>query len=320
MIHKNSLFIIEIKKTCKQLFINVLLILFFNIVFHAQQTPHYTQYLYNMQVLNPAFVGANADLSISVLSRQQWVGVQGAPETNTFSINGRTYNGLGFGATVINDKIGLSNSTNVNLDASYTIPTSKYGRLSFGLKGGMTFFSNNLSNGITPDNDIYASNTGKFSNIGFGGLFYNNKFFVGLSVPNLLKSSQFITYETFNKNARLSNSNFFLVAGAIYNLSNNFKIKPTTIIKYNTTVPISIDFNSNFIYKNKIETGLSYRYNNSMSAMFALIIKEKFRIGYSYDSKLVNYGDNLSSHELILRFDLDLKRDKRWLFHNQCFF
>ena len=320
MIYKNPLFILEITKASKQYFITVLLVLFFCLFSHAQQTPHYTQYLYNMQVLNPAFVGANSDLSISVLSRQQWVGVEGAPETNTFSINGRTYTGLGFGATVINDKIGLSNSNNINIDGSYTISTSKYGRLSFGLKGGITFFSNNLSNGITPDSDIYESNTGKFSNIGFGGLYYNNKFFIGLSVPNILKSSQFVTFETFNKDAGVSNSNFFMVAGAVYNLSDNFIFKPTTIIKYNATVPISIDINSNFIYKKKIETGLSYRYNNSMSAMFALIFKEKFRIGYSYDTKLINYGDNLSSHELILRFDLDLKRDKRWLFHNQCYF
>ena len=308
------------KKISKQHFITVLLILFFNLIANAQQSPHYTQYLYNMQVLNPAFVGAKADISLSLLNRQQWAGVEGAPQTTTFSISGRTFNGLGFGITAINDKIGLAKSTNINLDASYTIITSEYGRLAFGLKGGVTFFSNNLSNAVTPDNDVYASNNGNYPNIGFGGLYYNEKYFVALSVPNLLKTFQFKTSESFINNESGDNSNFFLATGAIFNLSENIKLKPTTIIKYTPTLPISIDINSNFIYKDKIEAGLSYRYKSSITALFAVIIKEKFRIGYSYDSQLATYGSNLSSHELIIRYDFDLNRGTRWLFHNKCYF
>jgi type IX secretion system PorP/SprF family membrane protein len=308
------------KRKYRKGFISLLLIIFYNTITYAQQVPHYTQYLYNMQVLNPAFVGANSDLSISLLSRQQWVGVEGAPETKTFSINGRTFRGLGFGVTIINDKLGLANSTNINLDASYTISTSQYGRVSFGLKGGLTFFSNNLSNGTTPDNDFNPSTSGKFPNIGLGALYYNDKFFVGLSIPNILKSSQFKTLETFNIAEEVNNSNYFLATGLIYKLSEDFTFKPATIIKYTPTLPVSIDINSNIIYKNKLETGLSYRYKNSISALFAIIFKEKFRVGYSYDYKLSNYGTNLSSHEIIIRFDLDLKRNTRWLFHNKCYF
>ena len=143
------------------------MLFFFNLISHAQQAPHYTQYVDNMQILNPAFVGY---LSISLLSRKQWVGVEGAPETNTFSINGRVKDGFGFGATIINDQLGLFKSNNINVDVSYTIPTSQYGRVSFGLKGGITFFNNNNANGITPDNDVYPSTNGKFPSLGFGGL------------------------------------------------------------------------------------------------------------------------------------------------------
>ena len=316
MIHKKNF----IKIKGRQLFVNVSFIIFFGIIAYAQQTPHYTQYLYNMQVLNPAFIGARADLSISFLSRQQWVGIEGTPKTQTFSINGRTISGFGFGATVINDQIGLANSTNINLDASYTVPTSQYGRLSFGLKGGLTFFSNNLSNGITPDNDVYASNDGKFPNIGFGALYYNKKFFLGLSIPNLLKSTQFQTLESFNTNESVNNRNYFLATGAIYNLTKNFKLKPTTILKYSPTLPVSIDINTNVVYRDIIETGISYRYNKSITTLFAVIINKKYRIGYSYDYRLASYGSNLSSHEITLRFDFDLKRNKRWLFSNNCYF
>ena len=300
-------------------FISVLLLILLNLVSHAQQAPHYTQYIYNMQVLNPAFVGAKADLSISLLARKQWIGVEGAPETNTFSINGRLKDGFGFGATIINDQLGLFKSNNMNIDASYTIPTSQYGRLSFGLKGGMTFFNNNNANGITPDNDVYTSTKGAFPTIGFGGLYYDNQFFVGLSIPNILKSSSYRTIET-PSTVEFNNANYFIIAGAIFNLTENILFKPTTIIKYTPTLPLSIDLNSNFIYKNKFETGVSYRYKNSMSALFALIIKEKYRIGYSYEYQFASYGGNLSSHEIVLRIDLDLKRNTRWLFHNKCYF
>ena len=300
-------------------FISVLLLILLNLVSHAQQAPHYTQYIYNMQILNPAFVGAKADLSISLLSRKQWIGVEGAPETSTFSINGRVKNGFGFGATLINDQLGLFKSTNMNIDASYTIPTSQYGRLSFGLKGGMTIFNNNNANGITTDNEVYPSTKGQFPNIGFGGLYYNNRFFIGFSIPNLLSAPSFRTIEATNT-IEFNNINYFMVAGSHFKLSDEILFKPTTIIKYTPTLPLSIDLNSNFIYKNKIETGLSYRYKNSMSAFFALIIKEKYRIGYSYEYQLANYGSNLSSHEIILRIDLNLNRNMRWLFHNKCFF
>jgi len=298
---------------------SVLFLIFFNLISHAQQAPHYTQYVYNMQVLNPAFVGAKADLSISLLSRKQWVGVEGAPETNTFSISGRAKNGLGFGATLINDQLGMFKSTAINIDASYTIPTSQYGRLSFGLKGGMTIFNSNNANQITPDNEVYPSVKGHFPNIGFGSLYYSNTFFIGFSIPSLLKGSSFRTIETSNT-IEFKNLNYFMVTGSHFQLSEDVLFKPTALIKHTPTLPLSIDLNSNFIYKNKIEAGLSYRHKNSISAFFALILKEKYRLGYSYEYQLANYGGNLSSHEIILRIDLNLKRNTAWLFHNKCYF
>ena len=154
---------------------------------------------HNMQIINPAYVGVKSDLSISLLSRQQWVGLEGAPSTSTFSINGRTSRGLGIGTTIVHDRIGLSETTNLNLDGSYTIITSRYSRLSFGLKAGVTFFNNNLFNGITPDNDIYNSISGRFPNVGFGTFFYNRKFFVGFSIPYLLETPQFYIKKIIEK-------------------------------------------------------------------------------------------------------------------------
>ncbi|TXD50385.1 type IX secretion system membrane protein PorP/SprF [Polaribacter sp. IC066] len=287
---------------------------------YAQQLPNYTQYLYNMQIINPAYAGSRAELSMSLLSRQQWVGVVGAPITRTFSINGRTKRGIGMGATVVNDKIGLSETSTINVDASYTIITSQYSRLSFGLKGGITFFSNNLANGITPDNDMYTSTSGNFPNVGFGAFYYNRKFYVGVSIPYLLETPQFYIEENATKTVLAANANYFLSTGVLLELTENLMFKPSTMIRYTANLPVSIDINSNFMYRDVIEAGLSYRYENSVSALFALIINKKYRIGYAYDYKLSTLGGDLSSHEIIFHIDLNFKRNSRWLLHNKCYF
>lgn len=286
----------------------------------AQQLPNYTQYLYNMQVINPAFAGYRSDLSISLLSREQWVGVEGAPTTRTFALNARTSRGLALGTTIINDKIGFSETTNVNADASYTIVTSRYSRLAFGLKTGVTFFNNNLSDAITPDNDVYASTSGRFFNIGFGALFYNQKFYVGISLPYILESPQFYIQDNYNANSLAQHQNIFLSSGYLYQLSEDVMFKPSTMIRYTTNAPISVDVNANFLYKNRIEAGLSYRFNNSISALFTLILKEKFRIGYAYDYKINEAIGNFNTHEFILHVDFSILRNTRWLRHNRCYF
>lgn len=308
--------------------INIFKTILFSLIFlqviivNAQQAPQYAQYLYNMQVLNPAFVGAKSDFNATLLTRRQWINVEGAPETNTFSVNTRLNSGFGIGATVINDKIGLVDNTNLDLDLSYTIPTSEYGRLSFGVKSGIAFFNNDLASGITVDNEVYASTTGQYGNLGFGMLYTTDDFFVGLSMQNLFKSPVFRLQEDIQTVRGLERGNYFLTGGMSIDLSrfNDIVFIPSTMIKFTPTLPISIDVNANFIYNKMIEAGVSYRHQNSVSGVVALIINEKFRIGYAYENYLASVGQNLNSHELILRVDLNLTRNKRWLFLNCCNF
>lgn len=303
------------------LYILLLITLLFSTKTEAQQIPHYTQYMYNMQVINPAYVGARADLTFALLGRSQWVGVDGAPKTNTFSLNGRAFDGIGFGFSVISDKIGLAKSTDVNIDVSYTIVLSQYDRLSFGLKGGMSFYSNNLSDGITPDQEIYPSLSGSYPNIGLGVYYYSQRFYAGLSVPYLLNTPKYLIDFDTNKVAISDNINYFATAGMVFELTEKIKFKPSTMIKYTSNLPVSIDLNTNFLYHEFIEVGLSYRYNDSMSGLFAIIINKKFRIGYTYDHTLTDLGGtNLSSHEIMLILDLDFKKKGRWLQHTSCYF
>lgn len=304
----------------KNYFLGAFIGCLFSFTTKAQQLPNYTQYLYNMQVINPAFAGYRSDLSISMLSRNQWVGVEGAPTTRTFSLNARTSRGLALGTTIVHDAIGFSKSTNVNVDASYTIITSRYSRLAFGLKGGITFFNNNYSDAITPDNDIYNSTSGNFFNVGFGALFYNRNFYIGLSLPYVLESPQFYMQDNFINNSIAKNKNIFLSTGYLFELSEDVLLKPSTMVRYTTNSPFSLDVNANVLYKEKIEAGLSYRLNNSISALFTLIVNKKYRIGYAYDYKINTAIGNFNTHEFILHVDFSILRNTRWLRHNVCYF
>ncbi|NCT10636.1 MAG: type IX secretion system membrane protein PorP/SprF [Flavobacteriia bacterium] len=291
-----------------------------SIQLYAQQLPHYTQYLYNMQIINPAYVGSRAELSASLLSREQWVGIEGAPKTRTFSINGRLRRGLGIGTTFVNDNIGLSETNNINVDISYTLITSQYSRLSFGLKGGMTFFTNNLASGITPENEIYSSSSGNFPNVGFGAFYYDEKFYAGISIPYLLETPQFYINDSFHKVRMSNNPSYFLTMGALYDITENVKFKPSTMIRYTSEMPFSVDINLNFFYNNIIETGVSYRHQNSVSGLLALIVNKKYRIGYAYDYKFAAIAGNFSTHEIIFHVDINLKRNTHWLLSNECYF
>lgn len=284
----------------------------------AQQIPHYTQYLYNMQIINPAHVGLKSDLNLSLLSRQQWAGVKGAPITNTFSVSGRTLRRLGLGFSVVNEKIGFTSLNNVNLDASYSLPLSQKATISLGLKFGIAMFDNNYSQAITSDNDSYESFSGRHPNVGFGIVYYKSNYFISASIPYLLDTPVFKTASYLDSEINLNYQNFFLTAGAVFELSENVEFKPSLIVKNNENLPITFDINSNLVYRDLVEGGISYRYENSLSVIFAVLLNNKYRVGYAYDHKFATFGDNLSSHEIILTVDLDLNRNSRWLETRKC--
>ncbi len=299
-------------------YLGAFLFCFFNT--NAQQVPHYAQYMYNTQVLNPAFVGLRSDFNATLLSRGQWVNVDGAPQTTTFSVNTRLNSGFGLGAVVISDQIGLLNNTNTSLNVSYTIPTSQNGRLALGLKGGLGFYNNDLASGITVDNEVYASTTGEFFDLGFGMLYSTNKFYVGLSAMNLFESPMFFLDESQSTIKGLERANYFLTGGTVFELSRfgDIKFLPSTMIKYTPTLPISIDLNANFRFNNIFEVGVSYRHQNSVSAMASVILYNRIRIGYAYENYFTTAVQNLNTHEIILRVDLKLNRKNKWLFLDCC--
>ena len=171
-----------------------LILIFFTVLIahqvSAQQDPQYTQYMYNMNIINPAYAGISEGLSIGALYRSQWVGLDGGPETYTFNIHSPVGKQLALGLSVISDQIGPVQETNAYIDVSYTIPTGMETRLAFGVKGGFTFHDIGLIDlELVDDFDpIFSQNINETTpNIGAGVYFYKpNTYYISVSIPNIL--------------------------------------------------------------------------------------------------------------------------------------
>src|SRR5690606_21112260 len=157
----------------------------------AQQDPQYTQYMYNMNVVNPAYAGSKESLSLTALYRNQWSGMEGNPVTFTFSAHAPVSEKIGLGLSAIKDELGPVKETNVFADFSYTLQVSSNVKLALGLKAGATFHDVGLMDLELQDpNDPFFSENinNTYPNIGAGAFLYSEKFYLGLSVPNMLKS------------------------------------------------------------------------------------------------------------------------------------
>ncbi len=293
----------------------VLLLSFFSLVeLSAQQDPQYTQYMYNMNVLNPAYAGSRGNLTINALGRTQWVGIDGAPNTATFSIHSPLNNDkLGLGFSVIYDEIGPVKETNVYGDFSYSIRTSVEGKLAFGIKAGATFQDLGLVSLLALDqNDVLLEDNvnNVFPNVGAGLLYYTEKFYAGLSVPNLLESDHFEKENGVITRAS-EKMHYFGTLGYVFDLSESVKLKPSTMVKAAIGAPVSIDLSANVLFNEKVEFGLSHRLDDSISGMIGFNVNPDFRVGYAYDYTLSNLGDyNSGSHELMLLYDFSRKKIK----------
>jgi type IX secretion system PorP/SprF family membrane protein len=262
-----------------------------SLVVNAQQDPQYTQYMYNTINVNPAYAGSREVLSIFGMYRTQWVGLEGAPDTGVFSVHTPIGNQVGVGLTFMNDRIGISDENTISIDFSYTIPMSYEGNLNLalGLKGTAHLLNVDFTklNAWDP-NDPYLNNiSNRFSpNVGAGAYLYSDKFYVGLSVPNIIETKH------YNDNDRESlaseRMHGYLISGYVFDLSAD-----------------------NTLFYEKFTIGVAWRWQAALSGMVGFQFTDGWFIGYSYDAettKLANY--NSGSHEIFLRYEFITKVDR----------
>lgn len=294
MLKKNSLLILAV-------------LMLINMRSFAQQDPMFSQYMFNILSINPAYAGSADRLSLVGIHRSQWVKFDGAPVTQTITAHAPLrFEALSIGGSVINDKHGPVSQTSVFADLSYRIFFAK-SKLAFGLKTGLNLFSANLLD-LNPvvDGDLtFANNISAkpLPNFGFGAMWYSKKWYVGLSMPRLLQN-KLLEGELPNFNGNKEKIHGFLIAGYVWDLNYYVKFKPTILLKGVDGAPPGMDITANFMLYDKFWIGAMYRWNDAVGALVQYEINNKLKFGYAYDYVTSDLGRYTSgSHEVMLGYD-----------------
>lgn len=297
----------------------------------AQQSPQFTMYMFNQQMINPGYAGARGALSLSGLYRKQWVGIEGAPETFNVGIHSpgdlnADFSRAAFGGLIFNDRIGIENQTGVYFQYAYRIPLDDANAkiLSLGLQTGFINYTANFSelnprDPFNQDNSINKDIRNSFlPQFGFGAYLMHQNYYVGFSVPHLIQNK-------YDKEAIATNGqevsrqlrHYFLMGGYVFDLGNNFKLRPQVIGKYvynegkNVRSPLSMDYNLSLILMDRFLIGASLRTNivqnnDAFSVMLESQITRSLRMGYAYDYTLSELQDyNNGSHEIMIGYDFN---------------
>lgn len=280
----------------------------------AQQDSHYSQYMFNHLAINPAYAGSWNYLTTNLIYRKQWLNIDGAPTTQSFTLHAPSRNQRhGFGFSIYNDKIGVTRSTMANLAYAYRIPLGENANLSFGLHGTIENINNTFStvstgsliqNGI--DDPTFSQNLNVWlPNVGAGALFNTRHFYLSLSAPDLIENEI-----GDNTVANTEVRHFFASTGFIIGSEDApVKFKPSLLLKYQPNSPVGLDLNAQFLLKNRVWLGASYRLEDAVVGMFQWQISPWLRLGYAYDYTISELSTATSgSHEFLLGFDLNFER------------
>lgn len=284
----------------------------------AQQDPMYTHYMFNTLMVNPGYAGSRDALTVTLLHRSQWVDFKGAPLVQSITMHAPLKNNhFGLGLSLLNDKIGATNRTSFFGDVAYRMDLTKKSKLALGLSAGVSVFQANLAS-LSLDQQTDPSfqnniNNKVTPNFGFGAYYSRERFYAGVSVPNLIQNT---ISEVRQSNGTTvigtEQRHYFFIAGAVIPITENLDFKPTTFVKVTAAVPVQADLTASFIIMKKLMVGVMYRTGDAFGALLGYNITDQLHIGYSFDWSygLQTSKYNMGSHEIVLRYDF-ISFDKR---------
>lgn len=299
------------KTNCMRVFdsrlVLIILILAISATADAQQRPMYSQYMFNMLNINPAYAGSRGVVSATALYRDQWVGIPGAPQTASFSIDMASHEKkVGLGLQLYDDRLGVERTTGLNASYAFRIQLTNSGTLSLGLQAGILNYRANYSEVRTyqPGDPSFSQNVSGLLPAAAAGIYYNaDKFYIGISTPALLQ-----TKLSNDNKADVSSTgrdlHLFLASGFVVSLSQDLMLKPSVLVKAVSGAPVEYDFNANLWIQNTLALGFSYRTGDAYVGMVELQMNKQLRFGYAYDKTFSNLGSlNTGTHELMLRME-----------------
>ncbi|MFL9844819.1 PorP/SprF family type IX secretion system membrane protein [Flavobacterium rhizosphaerae] len=285
----------------------VAVILFVCATAFAQQEPQYTQYMYNTLTVNPGYAGSPGYMQAVLLHRSQWVGIDGAPRTQSFSFQAPLHDAndrMGLGFSAVNDKLGPADEVYVDGNFSYALPVGKAAKLAFGLKAGARMLSvdwargqyyqqgdpllnNNINNKIAPT-------------VGAGLYYYTDTYYAGIAIPNFIRNNY---YDDVAEAVNQERMHYYIMGGYVFDLNENLKFKPAVLGKVVNGAPITVDVSANFLLHELVTLGASYRWDDSVSALAGFQITRNLFLGYAFDYSVTALNKyNNGSHEFILTY------------------
>lgn len=276
----------------------------------AQQDPMYTMYMWNMMTVNPGYAGSADVMNGTALARRQWVGINGAPATNSLLVHTPLRaKAIGLGLSVVDDRIGPSKTTGVFADFAYRIKVKKNTRLAFGLKAGFNSMRMRMSAvpGTDGNDPVYQQDVlgGMKPNFGFGLYYWGKKGYLGVSTPKLLQEDLMARTENGDLRAFREEHHFFMVAGYVLALTPEVKFRPSVLVKAVAGAPLSADLSANFLFMEKLWVGTAYRTAKEVSGILSYQISDQLRAGYAYDFSFSRLSSQHGgSHEVMLSYDL----------------
>ncbi|MBI1267103.1 MAG: type IX secretion system membrane protein PorP/SprF [Cryomorphaceae bacterium] len=277
---------------------------------NAQQEANFSFQLFNPLTINSGYAGVNEGLNCMMVERAQWVSVPGHPRTSAVTVDSplRGHN-LAIAATFTTDQIGPARSTSFSADFAYRLYLTKKTRLALGIKGSITSQSLRFSELQNIDQaDFNFSQDIQFKaqpNIGFGAYLWNERYFVGLSSPRLMKQK---SADIENIGLGSTQQHMYVCGGVYIELNEKLKLKPTVLIRHTQGAPIAIDINTSLLINELLWVGASYRFKQAWGTNVKLVINEKFRLGYAYEQSHTNIQVYTGgTHEVLLGFLLKYK-------------
>lgn len=284
-------------------------IILFSLKGMSQQDPLFTQYMYNMSVVNPAYATDDPGmLNMGAIYRAQWVDVDGAPRTLNFFAHTPVSERVELGLTVVHDEIGdWVKENNITADFAYVIPASENTKLSFGAKAGLSTFNANLNGVILndPNDPAFEDQSEIFPVFGVGMFWFGDHHYLGVSAPNLFTSKHIENNASGLQRLGVEEVHYYLTGGYVFGISDNFKLKPSFMMRGVQGAPLSVDVNANVLLYDKLEAGVGYRFDKSVTGLLNFRVSPSLRIGYAYDYPTYDLSQD-GSHEIMILFDLDM--------------
>ncbi|SDS30770.1 PorP/SprF family type IX secretion system membrane protein [Christiangramia echinicola] len=290
----------------------IILILFVSADGISQQLPQFTQYMYNTISINPAYAGSRDGFSTVGLHRSQWADLEGAPTTQTLSLHSPLRNDkVGLGLSVINDNAGYENYTYAYGDFSYRLDLGADVTLRLGLKAGMSYYS--LEEELLNDPDIandpfFQDQFNRWTpNFGLGFYLSAQNWYIGGSAPKLINNDN----NEASEYMALEQVHYYLTGGYVFDLSDNVKLRPSTLFKATSGAPLSIDISAATIFNEKFYLGANYRIDDAIGGFLDIQLFDSFRAGYAYEYPISDISPYTSgTHEILLIYEIRFKNTR----------